>query len=273
MERITRAATALLVLVLGAGGAWADEFKGRFRFGAVTVTPADAIAYRDEVEGKTVALAVFTDFKLDRAAVLEAITPWTGIFEQAVAREGNVVLLRLLGPDRCGAYAYFAKAGRSIGLSDDYPAHMKAARDERAVGDCATAEPRKFFDDTYEFSLAYDLPITAIPRPAALAAGGGEPGAAFLALVKAIQAKDARAAALHTPPDETPADPGPLFIEGLALNYPRQATVKSGLLKGRYARLEIEGTDHEDKKVTGTIDMRKLGANWRVTSLSMFFAQ
>lgn len=272
MKRIERRTTAALIVVLGvAVAASADEVKGSFRHNATTVTPVDAIAYREDVEGKTVTLAVFTDFKIDRQAMLDAIVPWAGVFQQVSDRQGNVVVLRLISPTKCGAYVFLT--AQSIGLSDDYPAHTKTTSAERAAGDCATASPQKMFDDTYEFKLSYDLPITPIPKATPLAAGGGEPGTAFLALVKAIRAKDARTAARYIPADQAPATPDANFVEGLALNYPKQAIVKEGLLKGDRARIEVQGTDREDKTIRGTIDMRKLQGSWRVTSMSMYFAE
>jgi hypothetical protein len=61
------------------------------------------------------------------------------------------------------------------------------------------------FDDEYEFKLTLRRPLTAIPKPTALGAGGGEPGAAYLALVKAIQAADFRTARRHLPDHQLPA--------------------------------------------------------------------
>ena len=62
----------------------------------------------------------------------------------------------------------------------------------------------KMFDDVYEFRLSYDLPMTAIPKPTVLPAGGGEPGAVYATLVKAIQVNDWTAAHAKLPPDQVP---------------------------------------------------------------------
>jgi hypothetical protein len=135
------------------------------------------------------------------------------------------------------------------------------------------------FDDAYDFSLVYDIPITAITPPTALAAGGGEPGAAYLALVKAIQARDFAVARRHLPAQQIPTSPprGAAELEdyfhGLALNYPKTATVVGGLLKGGQARIEIEGVHYEGKKVKGPVTLRKTAGAWQVVDQTLHFAE
>jgi len=213
-----------------------------------------------------------TDFKLDRQAVLDAIDPASGVMEQ-VNDGRNVVFLRLSSATACGVYAYLSGTAQSMDLGNSFPAHPRTATASRVAGDCGTTAPQKSFDVTYEFKLAYDLPVTPVPPATALPAGGGEPGAGFVALVKAIAAHDVKTALAHVPAGETPSTPDANWLDGLALNYPKQATVKDGLAKGARARFEIAGLDHDGKKIKGTVDMRKEQASWRVHGLSLFFDQ
>lgn len=274
MKSALRGAARVALVVLATGGNLAaDEAKGTFRYDTTTVKVSDAIAYRQDVNGKVITVVAFTDIKIDRQAVLDALDPWTGVFQQVATGQGNVIVLRLNSPTECGAYAFLSATSHSLSMSDDYPAHAKSTGEGRVAGDCATAAPVKSFEKTYEFKLAYDQPLMAITKATALPAGGGAPGAAFLELAKAIQAKNAKLVLLHVPANEMPSEPSPAWLEGLALNYPKRVVVKEGVAKGDRARLEIAGMNYEDKKVKGTIEMQKVQGNWRVTGMAMFFSE
>ncbi len=148
----------------------------------------------------------------------------------------------------------------------------------RAAGECFTSKPGKMFDDEYEFRLPYDVPLTTIPKPTTLSSGGGEPGTVYVALVNAIKAADWSAAHLHLRPDEVPqtklkASEMREYFNGLALNYPKAATVTGGLLKGNRANLDIQGTNNEGKKIKGVVALKKTGGEWQVIDQNFYFAE
>jgi hypothetical protein len=132
------------------------------------------------------------------------------------------------------------------------------------------------FDDAYDFRLPYDLAVTAIAKPTPVPADGGDPGKAYVALVKAIQSSDWNVAHLHLSKEQMP-DPKPKaddlknYFEGLALNYPKTAKVTGGLMKGNFANIEIHGTDHDGKKIKGFVAMKKLSGQWTVLDQSLYF--
>src|SRR5207244_1632019 len=103
------------------------------------------------------------------------------------------VMVRLTAPDRCGLGGLVGNGAKQIDLGDSFPSKASVGV-ARAAGECSTSKPGKMFDDVYDFKLSYDLPLTVIPKPSSLPAGGGEPGQAYAALVKAIQAADWNAA-------------------------------------------------------------------------------
>lgn len=271
---------AILGLLAGAG-AQADQIKGRFHFGEVAFTPTDALAF--EVQGKeagrTATVIALTDFKIDRPAVLDAIdTPSALIGQIYKAGRGNVVFVRLADPGKCGVSAFLGETSHNLGLGDSFALKAKAASASRVAGECATRTPGKMFDDEYDFALTYDVPVTAIPKPNALAAGGGEPGAAYLALVKAIQAADFTTAKRHLPAEQIPAAAPPAaeardYFHGLALNYPKTAKVSGGLVKGGLARIELEGVDNDGKRIRGTVNMMKSAGDWHVVDQGLFFTE
>ena len=269
--------TAFLGLALGAG---ADEIKGTFQFGKIRFTPTEALAYQVEGKepGKPVTVVVLTDFKIDRPAALAAIDTAGGIMGQIFTRQsGNAVFVTLATEGQCGVGGFF-EGSRSVGLGEDFTATTKTATSSRVAGSCATDKPGQMFDDAYEFRLTYDVPLTAIPKPTALGEGGGEAGAAYVALVQAIQAEDFPTARRHLPDHQLPAKAPAAaeakdYFHGLALNYPKSAKVTGALVKGDLARVDIEGVHYEGRRIKGPVSMQKTAGVWRVIDQGLSFAE
>jgi hypothetical protein len=279
MTRLRTAALAALLILGSVGSFAADGAKGTFHFGAMQFEPVDALAYQEATNdpAKPLTIVLIANFAIDRPAVINAInTPGALIDQAANTKGGAFLLLRVVSADRCGIYAFLNQAQRQIDLSNSYSAKGVKVSASRVAGECATTKPEKMFDDTYDFHLSYDVPMTAIPKPATLAAGGGEPGAVYAVLVKAIQAADWNAAHLLLPPDQVPQTrPKPSEIKGyfhdLGLNYPKTVTVTGGLMKGDRAAIDISGTNNEDKKIKGAVAMKKTASGWQVIDQNFYF--
>jgi hypothetical protein len=278
---VTLLVSALLILGANVSPSLAaDTQKGTFRFGDLKFEPADALVYQVAGAGdeKPLTIVIMTNFKIDRPAVMEAIDTPNAVSAQAANREGGAFLIiRALAADHCGLAAFLNRAQKQIDLSNSYPAKMTLTG-TRVAGECSTSKPEKMFDDVYEFQLSYDLPLTTIPKPTVLSSGGGEPGAAYASLVKAIQAADWNAAYQHLAEDEVPktkpqASDMSRYFEGLALNYPKSVTVTGGLMKGDRATLDLMGTDHDGKKIRGGVAMKKTSSGWRVLDQSFYFTE
>jgi len=273
--------TALaLTLTLSVSTFASGADKGSFRFGKVRFEPADAFAFVElRKDAPPLTVVALTSFPIDRPAVMEAINTAGALFAQAAQREtGAIVFVRLNAPERCGVGGFLAQTQQQIDLGESFPARTVALTATRAAGECATSKPGKMFDDVYEFRLPYDVPVTAIPKPIALPNGGGEPGAAYAALIKAIQAANWDAAHLRLREEEVPqarpkASEMRQYFDGVALNYPKTVTVTGGLIKGDRANLDIRGTDHDSKKITGIVAMKKVSGQWRVVEQNLFFAE
>jgi hypothetical protein len=270
----------IALLILGSTAAFAtDTAKGTFNFGSIRFEPVDAFAYQEATSdpAKPLTIVLLANFKIDRAAVVDAInTPGALIDQAANSKDGAFLLLRVVSKEKCGVFAFLNQAQRQIDLSNSYAAKNVAVSASRVAGECATTKPEKMFDDSYDFHLSYDAALTAIPKPATLAAGGGEPGAVYAGLVKAIQAADWNAAHLLLPPDQVPQDrPKPSEMKGyfhdLGLNYPKTVAVNGGLMKGDRANIEIRGTNNEDKKIQGSVAMKKTASGWQVIDQSFYF--
>lgn len=273
---IRRFVALLAVLAVGTSPLLAASY-GMFHFGKVKFEPVDAFAYQVESQDpkKPLTIVVLTSFKIDQPAVLAAInTP--GAFVMQSADKGSFVLLRLLAPDKCGVSGFLGPTQQDIGVGDDHPAKTTVSTASRVAGECWTSKPGKMFDDVYDFHLTYDAPVTVIPKPDKLLAGGGDAGAAYLALVKAIQTSNWDVAHAHLSLEQSPAErPKDLksYFEGLALNYPKTVTVDGGLMKGDRANIEIHGIDHDGKKIEGVVALKKIGGQWQVQEQNLYFDQ
>ena len=279
MNRLRTITIAALLLLGSVASFAADGAKGTFHLGDVHLEPVDAFAYQEATSdpAKPLTVVALANFKIDHAAVLDAINTAGALIEQAEKTDGGAFLLvRVVSQERCGVHAFLNQAQRQIDLANSFAAKGVTVTASRVAGECATTKPEKMFDDAYDFHLSYDVPLTAIPKPATLAAGGGEPGAVYAGLVKAIQAADWDAAHLLLPPDQVPQTrPKPSAMKGyfhdLGLNYPKTVKVLGGLQKGGRANIEISGTNNEDKKITGTVAMKKVASGWQVIDQSFYF--
>jgi hypothetical protein len=271
---------ALLLLTTGASlSSAADGAKGTFHFGKVQFQPVDAIAFQEAGTdpAKPLTIVMLANFKIDRPAVMEAINAPGPLFNGAAkAEDGAFLIVRMVSLEHCGLSAFLNQGQQQIDLGNSFPAKAVTVTATRVAGECFTSTPGKMFDDAYDFRLSFDLPLTTIPKASALPAGGGEPGAAYGALVKAIQAADWNGAHLHLAESEVPATKPKSsemndYFHGLALNYPKTVKVTGGLMKGDRANLEIRGTNNEDKKIQGVVAMKKTSAGWRVLDQSFYF--
>jgi hypothetical protein len=276
LRTTTLFAISLLILVSATSFA-ADGAKGTFHFGNVQFTPVDSMAYLESDVDPPVKIVMLTNFKIDRLAVLEAIDTPGAVIDQTSRSEGGAMLIiRALSPEKCGLSAFLNQAQRQIDLGNSFVAKGVVATPSRAAGECATSKPDKMFDDVYEFRLSYDLPMTAIPKATVLPAGGGEPGAIYAELVKAIKTADWTAAHAKLPPDQVPATKPKAsemkdYFHGLVLNYPKTVKVMNGQVKGSRATINITGTNYEDKKIKGGVAMKKTADGWQVVDQSFYF--
>ena len=252
--------------------------NGTFHFGKVKFEPADAFAYQAEGENpsKPVTVVVLASFKIDRPALLDAINTPVALMQQA-ENKGSFVMVRLTAPNRCGLSGLVGNGAKQIDLGDSFAAKSSQGVG-RVAGECSTTTPGKMFEDAYDFHLTFDQPLMVIAKPAPLPPGGAEPGKAYAALVKAIQAADWNAAYQHLRTDEV-RSPKPKasemkeYFHDVGLNYPKSVTVTGGLIKGDRAHLDIKGTNYEDKKIRGVVVIRKFADNWRVLENDFFFEQ
>ena len=137
------------------------------------------------------------------------------------------------------------------------------------AGSFVTEKADNSFNHQYEIKVSFDAPIVQAKRPdplpnaktgETLAAGGGEPGKAFLTLIAAVHKKD-----LATVRGMFPADmPSPNDEEELgffALMMPKNPKIEKGYVKNDLAVLYVSGT-MDNEKIWGTIEMIMKEGRW-----------
>ncbi|HEX8154606.1 MAG TPA: hypothetical protein VF698_15845 [Thermoanaerobaculia bacterium] len=129
-----------------------------------------------------------------------------------------------------------------------------------------------FFDNLYEYSVTFDVPVTAKPKPAALkgtpvAAGGGEPGAAYEKYRKAMKSGDLAALRKSLAAERVAQLDKPEFKEMLPMiqtMLPKTVKIVSGAIDGDTATLKAEAKDSDNEWTYGTITMVKEAGVWKL---------
>lgn len=166
-------------------------------------------------------------------------------------------------------YAYIDDGAQNYGYNRGELEDL--ARSESAVrGRVHLPAPESLGDSTIQFDLGFEAPILPGRAPGrALPAGGGEPGAAYLAYVAALRGGDLEALLRHAEPalaeslrqgDEVRVG---YRLESLAENAPQEMAVTGGELFDGWAILEVAGADWSGDGVEGAVLMVREGGHWR----------
>jgi hypothetical protein len=151
---------------------------------------------------------------------------------------------------------------------------LKSMTAAQISGTIGMAKPDTFFDEKYQYTATFDLPIgkpfvAAAPvlKGSPLPAGGGEPGKAYMAYLKLLTAGDmkgflgglsaARAKEASSDPDFKKMFP---LLQAM---QPKGVKVTGGALNGNSATLLTTGKD-ESQTSNGTVSMVKEGGAWKV---------
>lgn len=143
---------------------------------------------------------------------------------------------------------------------------LTTAGPERFAGRVYHEEPQTFFDDTFQYDLTFDLPLSDpnAPLGEALPADGGEPGRAYLKWVAAIHAGDAEQLKSLVPPEmvtqleEDDVAEQMAFMQALT---PTEVKILSGSSDGETAILQIEGL-MDGERAKGEVTLKKMGGHW-----------
>lgn len=251
-----------------------NSVKGHFRIGDSRLEVSHGCAYRiaGDEPGSVQTLVYLSNAPLDCAAAETALDTEAAL-DSAVrdAEAGNVRIL--VGPDGSegGLYFFLSEPFDSFNLSGSGDFAAAEAPAGQSTGSWKLAEPKEFFDKTYDFDLAWSLPLSDGPvRGEVLPAGGGEPGAALLAYVKATADDDRAAIKSLLAADvrrEKFADEGSAWFEEswkMQRDWEMvEVAVLGGRIDGDRATLEITGKQGDGEKVRGRARLVREDGGWK----------
>jgi hypothetical protein len=244
---------------------------GHFRLGENRVEATHAIAVASDEghdEGPRI-LVYLSDFPLDAAKVAAAFDPEDAVRAELGDRAGGYVRVCIqVDGAECGMFFNRRQPDDSFNTSG-YGTFAIVRNDAGHVaGSWVLAQPERFFDQTYDFELRFDVAVAPLPGQP-LPAGGGAPGAAYLAWLAALAKGDVaslRKLAVGDDawrfPEEDPAQVKEA-IKDLRDGAPLQAEVARGLVDGDRAVLWVRGVDRDDIRRGGRVLMRREGGDWR----------
>jgi hypothetical protein len=280
--RLRRLAVLLPLLIAGSDATEAAEY-GTLRKDdepPIVLTQAVTCAPRYDTTGfgKAELVVLLSDKPLETAAIRGGADCDAHAFEQAV-RKGDGALVSLSfapGPklDRISIYGVGYTLGN--GTCGDCSVKTEYAGD-KVRGSVATREPLEAGRVKFKLDSRFDLARPGSPdMGTALPAGGGDPGKAFLAYVKAYQDGDFVTLERVLPPGaaqdqwgyhQDAAERASAIKQDAALE-PKTAKVLEGRLLGDLALLVVEVPalwgEGQQKALVG---LSKVGGGWRVDDL------
>lgn len=268
-----RALCALLLSALGALSAVAGEtsVSGRFVDGDQVVVPVDAYAYRKPdpfEEGSQVTVVVLADKAFDRAALDAAPERDSAIRSFMFEHEARLIELTLDAEGEVSNLYVYVPPGSNLSMSGSGETEVRAHAPTRTEGRFVLEGEERQADLAWAVDVAGD-PVPLAQRGSPLPAGGGEPGAAYVAYIAAVRSGDPEKMAAHMGREMAEAmlshrgDPD--FAEQIELFQafnPSEITVTGGRLDGETAYLDVVGKDADGRRVSGTVTMGREGGRW-----------
>ena len=251
----------------------ADSASGHFRKGESRIQVRHAVAaYHLETDDpETDNLYVFlSDQPLDPAVIAASFDPDDGAQAQYRDRSGGFIRICLPPTGgECGLYFQRNEPSDSFNSSGYGALSIETRTDTRITGRWVLAEPEDFFGKTYDFDLRFDTAITPAPGKA-LPDDGGEAGAAYKAYATAVAKGDI--AALRRMLGESgqwqfsddDGDRAKESLKQLRDEQPLDPVVFSARAIGDHVVLWVEGTDRDDIKRRGRVQMRRESDQWIV---------
>lgn len=238
----------------------------------------DEAAWRDEATDPPPKrrMLAFTTFALDPGALARAGDREDGLREQAWAQDGDAARLEVTfeGDEVVGQYAWISPGTNLNRWGGDIGTLALGTDAARLAG---TYRVRAEDADGLACDLRFDVPHLGDPADApppppppgvALPADGGEPGRAYLALNRAMNAGDVDAMARLMAPENAAqmlaarGEPG--FAQQLALVQalsPDDVRVVGGRQDGDRAWVEFTATEGGQPRA-GTAEMKRVDGRW-----------
>jgi hypothetical protein len=267
--------TALVLgLVLFAFGASAAS-KGTFTANGKKVNLSNGYAANRKNpfdKTKTDVFLVFTDKEIPAEAIFDDF----GLMGLADKGISGVTVQIAAENKRANSGTMFSpnfKKMKQFSVSGSQKVEITSWTKDRVAG-TVSIPADDFFDETYEYSVTFDLPIVSKPAPkplpgTKLPAGGGDPGKAYEAYRKVIAAGDIAGIRKLVIPEMAKQTEGPEFKEMLPVIQamsPKKIKITGGSVDGDNATLLVDSLD--EKNTHGTITMRREAGQWKLAKES-----
>lgn len=254
-----------VALVDGAAWALPEAFEDDFDDGYEDDEP-------EAPSGPPVMLA-FVTFGLDAGALARAADREDALRDQSWQQDESARLELTVENGVVGQQYLWISPGTNVSYSSNEVGHYKAGA---AAKDRVSGEYRFSPEDGQDLDcrVRFDLALLGDPKDAppppgvALPAGGGEPGAAYLAMNKAVRAGDFDAMLKLVPPERAAmmqdARKDPDFAMQMAMVQamaPTNVKITGGRQDGDKAWLEFTATEADSPRV-GTAEMKREGGRW-----------
>jgi hypothetical protein len=270
LRRTALAIGALLLLVVSAASA--DSATGSFTANGKTVTLRNAYATNKKNSFDKTKINVFiivTDKELPPGALFDEFAL------MSLADQGISGLTIEVDPDKhVNSGTLFSPAFKkmhqfsSIGKQK---LDLKTWSKDRVAGS-VTMPADDFFDEKYQYSATFDVPIQTKPaeKPVTLSgtplpAGGGEPAKAWQAYRKAMTSGDLKAIRATIASEMVKQTEDPDFKKMLPViqaMQPKHVKIQRGSVDGDTATLLVD--DLDEKNSHGTITLRRENGQWKL---------
>jgi len=282
MKTLIASAIAAVVLTLS-GGVHAEAFKGQFVIDGkkLDLTHMAAFRVRNQRNAREFETLVFwTPAPLDEKGIAASGDPYTKAINDPAVDDVDYISLSIQADGnaqvnaRVGGTQYVDTSGVMFDKAGGLKSSCRANTATRLDCDVASLKQVKTMNGpAWELQLSFDTPVQSRPAGAALPAGGGDAGKAFLALSAALQAKNKTLLMAHLDAEDTesyqadyytPEENAKRLLEHFEMRLPKQPKVTGGeLIDAERVLLEVEGVPFATKKMLYHVEMRKVEGAWR----------
>ena len=272
-----------LTLVVAAPAVAADSASGSFTTqGLAPITATHAVGYRtrDASHPRTMRTEILlTDLAVDGAPLRAELDPHMAAINVKALNDRNYILLFVSSDGQVSMNATYSKTmTQFIDSAGGFMGRLKATLTTntatRVEGTLTSGGPLKTMDGTpYTVNLTFAVDVPAEEAGQPLAAGGGDPGKAFVSLITAAQRKNwagikaglsSEAVKMFDKDYNTPAENAASALDMFQAWIPMaKMKVAGGQLRGNVAILDVEGEKFPGMGWLSVVKMVKTGTAWQ----------
>jgi hypothetical protein len=283
MTRLSGAGAAMLAATFAlCASSQAATVSGKFELDGKATVPTQVAAFRmrDQNAPRTIQTYVMLTTKaVNRDAIKDSVDPYAVAINDPAVQDTDYVAFEVgaNGETHMNAHVggtqYVDSSGKIMGQQGSLVANCRENTATRVACTVKTEKPVKTMGGpSFSLELSFDTEISARPPGKPIAADGGDPGKALMALNAAAGGNDlAKILALMTPGAgksyredwRSPAENLAEAKDFLKARLPKEPKITGGeLLADDYAVLEVEGVPFKNGRMLYLIEMRLSDGHW-----------